>query len=220
MKFLTRLAPLGLLFTSACSDVETPDGCHDHDGELHCDENHGLATTLILNFTPVGGGDTLTFQWADPDNDGNPEVDPILLPDASDHDHHDAQEYTLDVEVWNELEDPAENVTLEIADLSDSHQFFFTGRAVEGPATADNSNAIIQHSYADEDENGLPIGLSNTITTLDWGTADLTVTLRHMPAENGEAVKTAGLADEVADNGFGGIGGGNDIEVSFTVEVE
>jgi hypothetical protein len=41
-----------------------------------------------------------------------------------------------------------------------------------------------------------------------------------MPAENGEAVKTAGLADEVADNGFGGIGGGNDIEVSFTVEVE
>lgn len=214
MTRVNRPIALSLLFVTACDDVKDNDDDHDHD------HNHGLTTSLILNFTPASGGETLSFAWSDPENDGDPIVDDILLPDASDHDHHDAETYTLDIEVWNELEDPAEDVTLEIAELDDEHQFFFTGSAVEGPATGTNSEAIIEHAYADSDADGLPVGLTNTITTLDWGSGELTVTLRHMPPESGEPVKVEGLADDVASGGFSAIGGDNDIQVTFNIEVE
>ena len=220
MTLIPRLFPLVLLFTAACADVEAPDGCHYHDDELHCDDNHGLATTVILAFTPSGGGDTLSFEWSDPEGDGDPIVDDILLLDASDHDHHDAQEYALTVQVFNELQDPTEDVTPEIEEQAEQHQFFFTGSAVQGPATGANDSAIIEHAYSDSDADGLPIGLSNAITTLDWGTGELTLTLRHMPPENGTPLKVTDLAQEVADGGFASIGGDNDIEVTFNIEVE
>ena len=210
---LNRLLAVTLLFTTACDDVKEQD--HDHH-----DHNHGLTSGLILTFTPDGRGDTLSFGFSDPEGDGNPIVDDILLPDASNHDHHDTKTYTLDVEIWNELEDPAEDVTPEIADLASEHQLFFSGSAVEGPATGNNRNAIIEHEYADSDADGLPLGLSNTITTLAWGAGELTVTLRHMPPENGEPVKIEGLADDVASGGFSAIGGENDIQVTFNIEVE
>jgi hypothetical protein len=209
MKLITRTATLALLLTTGCADVDDHD--HDHD--------HGLATTVVLSFIPDGGGDTLTFAWSDPENDGDPEVDEILLPDASNHNHHDAQQYTLNVEIWNELERPSEDVTPEIDALSGEHQLFFTGSAVDGPATADTEDAVIRHRYGDLDPDGLPVGLTNTITTLAWGSGDLEVTLRHMPEENGQAVKVEGLARDVADDGFGAIGGDNDIQVTFPIEV-
>ena len=221
MNAFTRLVPLPLLAVAACADVEVPDGCHLHGDHLHCDDdNHGLVTTVVLNFTPTDGGDTLSFEWSDPNNDGNPVVDDIVLPDGEDHDHHHAATYDVTVEVWNDLEDPAEDVTPDILDQADLHQFFFTGTAVEGPATGTNDSAILTHAYADTDANGNPVGLENTFTTADLGTGELRVTLRHMPEEDGAPVKVAGLADEVAANGFGGIGGGNDIDVTFEVEVE
>ncbi len=214
MKFITRLAPIALLFTGACSDVEDHDHNHVHG------HNHGLITTLILNFTPSGGGETLSFQWSDPENDGDPIVDDILLPDASSHDHHDAQEYALDIEVWNDLEDPAEDVTPEVAAEDRTHQFFFTGSAVEGPATGDNPNAILRHAYADTDADGLPLGMENTFTTLAWGSGELVVTLRHLPLENDAPTKVEGLAETVASDGFAAIGGDNGVQITFDVEVQ
>ena len=224
MKAHAYSAPLAaFLLATACQDVEAPpDGCHYHGDELHCpdDPNHGLITTVVLHFTPTGGGDTLSFQWSDPEADGNPVIDDIFLPDASDHDHHDEQEYTLDVEVWNDLVDPIEDVTPDIADQAEGHQIFFTGSAVQSPATGDNSDAVIRQRYADTDINDLPVGLSNTITTLDWGEGELTVTLRHLPEEDGVAVKVPGMAREVAEGGFAAIGGDNDVQVTLPIEVQ
>lgn len=211
IRILASLSFLALVGT-ACSDVEDHDDGHGH--------NHGQLTTLVLTFTPEGGGESLSFTWADPEADGDPVADEILLPDGSDHSHHDGQAYTVDIEVWNELEDPAEEVTPEIAELPDEHQFFFTGSAVESDATGDNPQAILTQSYADEDPGGLPIGLSNTVETLAWGSGELVVTLRHLPYEDGETTKSEGLAEDVADDGFGGIPGDNDIQASFTIEVE
>lgn len=211
-KTVTRLAPLVLLFTTACDDVHDHDHDHDH--------NHGITTTLMLLFTPADGGETLTFAWSDPENDGNPLVDDIVLPDGSDHDHHDARSYTLELQLWNDLEDPAEDVTSEVSEDAASHQVFFTGSAVQSPATGDNPSAVVGQAYADTDANGLPIGLESTIDTLAHGTGELTVTLRHMPPENDEAVKTEGLAEQVATDGFSSIGGDNDIQVTFNLEVE
>lgn len=197
-----------LLLAAACSDVEDPDTHHDH--------NHDLVTTMLLRFTPARG-DALEFVWSDPELDGSPEKDDILLPDASDHDHHDAKSYTLEVELWNSHD---EDMTTEIQGLAEEHQIFFTGAAVEGPATGDNPDALLEHAYLDEDAGGLPVGLENEVTTLGWGTQELTVSLRHLPPENGTAVKTEGLADDVASGGLSAIGGGNDIQVTFSVTVE
>jgi len=219
MTLITRLAPLAVLLATGCNDVEVPAGCHLHGDELHCDDNHGLATTVVLTFTPTAGGEALTFTWSDPEDDGDPLVVDIVLPDGSDDDQHEARAYTLGIEVLNELEDPTEDVTVEIADQAEVHQFFFTGSAVVGPAS-DSPNAVISQAYADADENGLPLGLENTIETVDRGSGELTITLRHMPAEDGSPVKTADLAEQVASDGFGDIGGGNDIDVDFNIEVE
>lgn len=202
MMNLSRIAPMFLVFATACGDVENPEG----------EEENEVITTLVLTFTPVAGGDALEFSWADVENDGNPVIDDIALSDADDYD--------VTVSFLNELEDPAEDITLEIQDEDDEHQIFFTGTAVQGPATGTNASAVVEHAYADSDADGLPVGLDNTFTTLGTGSGELTVTLRHLPPENGEAVKVSGLADTVASDGFGAIGGDNDVQVTFALDVQ
>jgi len=212
-----RLAAFLLLFTGACADVENHD---DHDDHDHHDHNHGLTTTLVVSFTPAGGGEPLSFVWTDPENDGSPVVDSIVLPDASDDGPHEALSYQVEVEVWNELEDPAEDVTPDIADLAEEHQFFFTGSAIDGPATGASPNAILEHSYADEDADGLPLGLENDMATAALGSGELIVTLRHLPFENDQPTKTEGMAEDVATGGFGAIAGDIDIQATFPIEVQ
>jgi hypothetical protein len=215
---MTRSGFWGLLVAgglgTACADVE--DHHHDHD------HNHGLITTVNLTFTAVGedGSEGMTFTWSDPESDGDPEIDDIVLSDASDEDSHETQEYLVDIELWNDLEEPVENVTAEIATANDEHQFFFTGSAVSGPATGENTEAIVEHGYADSDSMGFPVGLENTISTIALGEGQLVLTLRHLPPENDEAVKTADLAAEVASGGFGSIGGDTDIQIEFDMTVE
>ena len=196
-----------LLFFTACSDVEKHD--HDHDHHHH---EHEVMTTLVLTFTSQADGTSSEFRWADPESDGDPVIDDIIL--------QDTVSYDLTVGILNELEDPAEDVTPEIADEADEHQVFFTGSAVQGPSNSNNDSAVVEQAYADEDENGLPLGLTNSITTLGTGTGDFIVTFRHMPKEDGNAVKVEGLAGDVDSGGFESIGGANDISVTFTLNVE
>lgn len=209
MRLSSMLTPLLLLSLSACSDVEK-DGTDGHDGHHHHD--HEVITTVVLTFTSQTDGSELAFTWSDADNSASPAVDDIVLQDADD--------YSLSVEFLNALETPPEDITPEIADEADEHQIFFTGSAVEGPATGDNANAIIEHAYADEDPDGLPIGLENIISTLAVDSGKLTVTMRHLPLEGGTPIKTDGLAEDVAEGGFGSIAGANDVQVTFNIEVE
>lgn len=197
---------------TACADVEDHD--HDHD------DNHGLVTTVNLTFTPVGEDKGITFTWSDPEANGDPTIDDIVLSDASDEASHMPQDYLVDIELWNDLVEPVENVTAEIVTADDEHQFFFTGSAVSGPATGENTEAIVAHAYADGDATGFPVGLENTVSTIALGTGQLVLTLRHLPPEGDEAVKTAGLAKEVASGGFGSIGGDTDIQIEFNMMVE
>jgi hypothetical protein len=188
----------------ACSDVEGDDDHHHHGQEV--------ITTVALALTPVAGGDTATFIWTDPEADGNPVIDGIsLAPETS---------YTLTVSFLNGLEDPPEDLTPEIRDESDEHQVFFTGSGVQGPATGPNGSAVVTQAYGDSDENGLPVGLENDFASLTAGTGDLTLTLRHLPEQDGNAVKVAVLAAQVAENGMNSIGGETDVMVTFPVEVK
>ena len=171
-----------------------------------------VITTVTLGFAPEGGGDAVTAAFNDPDGDGGdaPTVDPVALTDGV--------TYTLTVTFENRLEDPPEDITEEVADESDEHQIFYTGSAVDGPASA-QPEAPLTHSYADEDASGLPIGLENTIVAAA-GTGELTVTLRHLPPVNDEAVKVEDLAQQVSAEGFGALGGSTDAQVDFMVTVE
>ncbi|MDG1480659.1 MAG: type 1 periplasmic binding fold superfamily protein [Myxococcota bacterium] len=204
MTHLFRAVPL-LLLVSACADVEE----NDHD---HHDHEHEVMTTVVMTFTSLEDDSVVEYVWADPENDGSPVIDDVVLLDAT--------TYDMSVSFLNELEDPAEDITPEIYDESDEHQVFLTGSAVQGPATGSNADAILEHAYADEDDDGLVVGLDNTITTLAVGSGELTVTLRHMPPESDQAVKVDGLAEDVAAGGFSAIGGANDVQVTFNTVVE
>ena len=205
MKAMNITLALALSALTACSsDVEKESaegGGHHH---------HELMTTVELVFSPQSGGDDLVFAFADIEGAGAPEIDTIELSVG--------ESYDLSVFFLNELETPTEDVTPEIADEDNEHQVFFTGSAVQGPATGDNPSAIFEHAYADADRSGLPLGLDNTAEVLQAGSGELTVTLRHMPPESGQPVKTSGLAGQVAADGdFRSVGGGNDVQVDFPV---
>jgi hypothetical protein len=195
MRAFCLVLPLSLL---ACGD---PGGAA---------QDNEVITTVILELTPAGGGVPVSFEFDDADGDGGdpPVIDPVLL---------DAGDYTLAVRFQNRLEDPAEEITEEVDDESDQHLLLFTGTAVVGPAT-DNLSGPLAHEYADQDANGLPIGLTNDITATP-GTGTLTVTLRHMPPEE-PPVKAADTVDTARDDGIDAIGGSTDASVSFDVTIQ
>ena len=128
--------------------------------------------------------------------------------------------YTVTFSVINELEDPAEDMTPEITDEKDEHQVFFYGAAVQGPANTANADAVVEHAYADVDNNGLPVGLTNTFTATAAGTGVMSVLLRHMPPVNGEAIKVADLAAVMDAGSDTDLPGSTDINVDFNVIVD
>lgn len=193
---MRMLAISVVLSLFACSDDAPPD-------------EQEVITAVILTFTPTGGP-SIVFEADDPDGDGGspPVIDPISLAAGS---------YTLDIAFENRLEDPPEDITAEVADEADQHQVFLTGNAVDGPAET-TANAAFTHVYADADVNGLPIGLTNTITAAPQS-GQLVITLRHLPPINDVAVKVSGLAETIDNEGFAGIGGDSDASVTFLVDV-
>lgn len=199
-----RFASLTLTTTLALA------GCSDPVKNTNANE---VISRVTLHFEPNGtiGGTQVIAVANDPDGDGGepPVIDPIVLPSDS---------YIVAVKFENALEDPPEDITSEVADESDEHQVFFTGSAVNGPAS-DQPSASLRHSYIDEDANGLPIGIQNQIFAEAAGTGELTITLRHLPPSNGVATKTADLAETVKTGGFGAIGGESDASVTFPVTV-
>ena len=208
------LALLAMGFLAACGDDVGDDhdhDDHDHDGHDHDDPNE-VMTTLKLTFT-ASDGTSFVATWADADNDGTPVVDDITLTNGV--------TYTVSVEVMNELEDPAEDVTPEILDEKDEHQFFFYGTAVQGPSNTNNPGAPVSHTYGDTDTQGLPVGLSaNTFVAENTGTGVLEVLLRHMPPVNDTAVKVADLAGVMDASGSTALPGSTDIDIDFNLTVE
>lgn len=197
---------------SGYADTASCYGDDDSSGEAsHEHHEHEVITTVVLTFESGTSGEGIEVSWADPENDGSPSVDDILLSNGT--------VYDVSVQFLNESEIPGEDLTPKIVDEEDEHQLFFTGSGVSGPAS-DSSSALVQHAYADQDASALPIGLVNTFTTIATGTETLTVTLRHLPYEDGHATKTAGLASDVAEDGFSAIPGANDVQIDFDLTVE
>jgi len=199
MRKICIAAVVSSLALTACSD---DGGTAENDNEV--------ITTVILNFTPAGGGAAVTATFNDPDGDGGaaPTVDPVRLSPGN---------YTLAVQFQNRLASPQEEITDEIRDEKNFHLLLFTGTAVVGPATS-NATGPLTQSYADTDGNGLPIGLTDNLVAAA-GTGQLTVTLRHMPPEE-PPVKAANTVMLAKAGGVDSIGGSTDAQVNFAVTVQ
>lgn len=178
---LVSCSLLGLL--ASCTSDDDHD--HDHDNEI--------ISLVELTFTPTGGGDPLVFEFSDPDGDGGVSgtADRIELAAGI--------SYELGVRFVNELADPPEDLTVEIAGEAEDHLVFVLGDVV-GPA-AMAASGLLEHAYADlESDYGtnavgddLPVGLQNTITAATAGNGELRIVLRHLPELNGEPQKSADL---------------------------
>ena len=168
-------------------------GCDDNDPEPENPEE--LITTVELSFTEIGGTDMVEMVFRDLDGDGGdpPEITGGTLKANT--------EYDLVVSMFNETETPPEPIHEEVEEEDEEHQLFFSFTPDIG----------IMHTYEDEDPNGNPLGLENTMETDNAGTTALTVVLRHEPDKFGTGV---------SDGDITNAGGETDIEVTFPVTVQ
>ncbi|CAL2093790.1 type 1 periplasmic binding fold superfamily protein [Tenacibaculum sp. 190524A02b] len=187
IKLLSFLFIAALSFTS-CSDDDNPvPPAPTHEEEV--------ITTMRIVLTKDGTTETVTIESKDADGDGpNPPVitDGTLSANTK---------YNAVITLWNELEDPADDITKEIKEEADEHQFFYSAQKLSST-----------FAYAGEnDSKGNPVGLEFTVNTGTAGVGTYTVILRHEPNKTAAGVKDGDITN--AD-------GETDIEVVFPITIQ
>jgi hypothetical protein len=173
---------LSFIFISCSSD--DPDPVNEEE----------VITTITVVLSATGQND-VTLQSRDLDGDG-PDAPVItvsgsLAPNTT---------YAGSITLLNETESPVEDITEEVEEEDEEHQFFF-----------EFSGSITNVVYADQDANGNPVGLDFDLTTGATGPGTVLITLRHEPNKT---------AQGVADGDITNAGGETDIAQSFTVSVQ
>jgi hypothetical protein len=165
--------------------------CGDNDPIIPNEEE--LITTVNYTLTPDGGGDDVVLSWIDIDGDGSGNIVGGILKANS--------TYTGTISLLNESETPSENITLEVEEEAEDHQFFFE---VES-----NLNATID--YDDSDANNNPIGIITKLSTGDASIGSIDLILRHQPDKSAANVKAGDKTNA---------GGSTDIEISLSVVIQ
>ena len=183
-KFLILFMALGLM--TSCSDDDDPAPVNEEE----------VITTVRLTLTSNADNSTVVFQSQDLDGDG-PNAPVITVVGSMTA----MTEYTGSVEFLNELENPSEDITVEVLEEDDEHQVFYGFTGTSGSSVV----------YTDMDDDGNPVGVS---TTFSSGAAamgnTITVTLRHEPSKD-----AAGVSDGDITNA----GGETDVAATFTYSV-
>jgi hypothetical protein len=180
VKFLATAIFATLLFVSCSSDDDTPEPVNEEE----------VITTLTVTLIPNGGGSPVTLQTRDLDGDGpNPPV--VTTGNLA-----TGVTYNGSIVLLNETEEPAENITLEVEEEDDEHQFFYT---ISGGLDATTE-------YSNFDGDGNPLGTQFTLTAGAVSSGTLTFTLRHEPMK--------------PNTGLGDAGGETDISAPFNVSIE
>jgi hypothetical protein len=169
------------LFTSCSNDDDAPAPVNEEE----------VITTITVVMTPAGGGTAVTLQSRDLDGDG-PDAPVVTVSGA----FAANTTYNGAITLLNETETPAEDVTLEVEEEDDEHQFFYT---VGGGL---NFTTV----YTNFDGNNNPLGTAFDATTGAASTGTVTFTLRHEPTK--------------PNTGLGDAGGETDIEVTFDVAIQ
>lgn len=153
---MLALVALALFGLTACDDPADDDDAGEQE----------FITKVTLTFTEDGTSNETTLVWSDPDGDGEGDFTGTLNLKA-------ATSYTGTIELLNELADDEDerDITEEILEEADHHQFFYTFSSALQPYAA--------LTVTDEDENGLPVGLEFDLVTsgLPSGTASVNGTL-------------------------------------------
>ncbi|MDG1432555.1 MAG: type 1 periplasmic binding fold superfamily protein [Saprospiraceae bacterium] len=186
MKNLKFIFIVNILFT-----VLFLNSCKDDDPIDMNDEE--VITTLTYTLTPTSG-DVVTLSFLDLDGDGGD--DPIITGGIL----QSNMSYIGVLDLKNEAETPAESITEEIEEEALEHQFFFTA-----------TGANLTVGYADEDDNGNPLGLVTTLTTGDASSGTIQVVLRHEPDKSATGVQSGDITNA---------GGETDIEVTFDITLQ
>jgi hypothetical protein len=160
-----------------------------------------VITTMTLRFVNTADAtDTPTFTFRDPDGDGGSaptKFDTVSLRAAA--------TYHLMIELLDESDSPAGDITEEVKEEGHEHQFFFSTQPT-GLATV---------TYADTDKDGNPIGIHSLVSTNAQSTTDnngkLRVILRHALNKTAAGVKDGDMTNA---------GGDTDIDVSFPFILE
>ena len=184
LKLLAGVLALGTLVACSEDEPETP---------LIPNEEE-LITTLKWQLISADEQDTLNFLFRDVDGDGG------AAPTIETMDLKANTTYSASVQLLNELENPAEDITEEVSTEAEEHQFFY-----------ESNISGLSVSYADSDLNGNPVGISTSISTTDTSNGALTITLLHMPDK---------FANGVAAGDITQAGGETDISVSFNLNVQ
>tara|TARA_B110000459_G_scaffold138006_1_gene150524 strand:+ start:120 stop:689 length:570 start_codon:yes stop_codon:yes gene_type:complete len=152
-----------------------------------------VITTLIYTLRDTADAtNTITLTYRDLDGDGNnaPVISNGILNTSS--------VYAGSIVLLNETDtNDVENITLEVLEEDEDHQFFFV-------------STVSAVTYNDSDSLGNPIGVSTILTTGLAATGNLTITLKHEPNKG---------ATGVSDGDMTNAGGETDIEVSFPINV-
>ncbi len=149
---------------------------------------------ITLHFHSLHDVEHKHFEFYDADGDGG--IAPVITTDTLSAD----SVYNVEIELNNTITDPDENITTEVQDESDVHQFFFQP-----------NGANVTVAYADTDANGLPIGLECVWTVGAASNGTITVTLRHEPDKTAAGVSAGDITNA---------GGETDAEVTFPVVIE
>ena len=164
LSILTAAVFVSAALTFGCADdddaspvgPEDPDHHEEDDDDHHGPGEEELITTLSITLTPSGGGSPITVRFRDLDGEGGnePVVDVLAVTGGTD--------YNGMVEVLNETETPPEDITEEVEEEAEAHQFFFETLGGFSAATveyADKESDYVSNSGADH-----PVGLAFTLS--------------------------------------------------------
>ena len=193
MKNIKLLAILFIssIIVTSCSD-DDPDHIHEEE-EI---------TTMKVVLTPSAGtkgADVVTLEWKnieDHDEEGHEEGEHEEEPEITGGTLMANATYNAVITLLNENESPAEDITLEVKEEAEDHQFFYTASGIASTFT-----------YSDSDADGKPIGVEFTVTTGAVGTGSYTIILKHEPTKSDT-------------NDMTNVGGETDIEATFPITIE
>jgi len=164
----------------------------DKDPEVPNEEE--LITTLIYTLSPIDSGEVVVFSFRDADGDGG--LDPVIVQGVLQAN----TTYNGLIQLLNESVSPVEDITTEVEEEAEDHQFFYTF-----------SDGMVTHTYTDQDANGKPVGISTRLTAGTASQGMMTIVLRHLPDKTASGVSEGDVTNA---------GGETDIEVSFLLMVE
>ncbi|MDZ7268889.1 MAG: hypothetical protein ONB48_14235 [candidate division KSB1 bacterium] len=125
-------------------------GCEKDPASPEEDNEQELITKVVLTLTESGSGSTVTATYNDPDGPGGmaPTIGSLTVKAGS--------TYAGTIEVFDETKTPAVNLTDEIKEEADAHQFFYT------PQGELAGRLVV--TITDKDSKNLPLGLVFHVT--------------------------------------------------------